>query len=253
MANGDVSVVVPAGWKPPAGDDPGAAAGYVSATGGSGANTIAVTGTGPWTVTVSGVTLDQGAAQTLPMNYGDTAGGGAGGDSTGSDGRRHLDDEAALIEPRCAHQYSRPSRRSPSTRQTEQAPSHRASRPSPAPGGLIETLTYTAPAGGLSNGIAHGCGACWVGRTPDLGGSRLHDDLGRRRVRGRADDHRHRSHPYRRPDRGDHVRLGGDGDRGGGPRRAGVAGPESSTAAACSTAIGASPTITVEAADASGS
>ena len=66
MANGDVSFVVPAGWTAPQATTSNAA-GYVTATGGSGTNTIAVTGTGPWTVTVSGVTLNQGAAQTLVM------------------------------------------------------------------------------------------------------------------------------------------------------------------------------------------
>ena len=75
MANGDVSFVVPVGWTAPQSSTP-AAAGYVTATGGSGTNTITVTGTGPWTVDVSGVTLNQGAAQTLVMKYGDTSGGG---------------------------------------------------------------------------------------------------------------------------------------------------------------------------------
>ena len=85
MANGDVSFVVPVGWTAPQATTP-TAAGYVTATGGSGTNTIAVTGAGPWTVTVSGVTLDQGAAQTLVMKYGDTSGGGPGATATATTG-----------------------------------------------------------------------------------------------------------------------------------------------------------------------
>ena len=85
MANGDVSFVVPVGWTAPQSATP-AAAGYVTATGGSGTNTITVTGTGPWTVDVSGVTLNQGAAQTLVMKYGDTSGGGPGATATSTTG-----------------------------------------------------------------------------------------------------------------------------------------------------------------------
>ncbi len=131
MANGDVSVVVPVGWTAPQSTTP-SAAGYVTATGGSGANTIAVTGTGPWTVTVSGVTLNQGSAQTLVLKYGDTSGGGSGRDRDGDDRRGRLVDEAALVEPRHADRARSLARRSPSTRPTEAGPSRRASRPSPA-------------------------------------------------------------------------------------------------------------------------
>ena len=110
---------------------PRAAAGYVTATGGSGTNTIAVTGTGPWTVTVSGVTLDQGAAQTLVMKYGDTSGGGAGATAPATTGgvvwttKQRSSSRGALTN-------SRRSRRSPSTQPTAPARSRRASRPSPA-------------------------------------------------------------------------------------------------------------------------
>ena len=85
MANGDVSFVVPVGWTAPQSTTP-TAAGYVTATGGSGSNTITITGTGPWTVDVSGVTLNQGAAQTLVMKYGDTSGGGPGATAASTTG-----------------------------------------------------------------------------------------------------------------------------------------------------------------------
>jgi len=85
MANGDVSFVVPAGWTAPQATT-ATAAGYVTATGGTGTNSISVSGTGPWTVTVSGVTLDQGSAQTLVMKYGDTGGGGPGATATATTG-----------------------------------------------------------------------------------------------------------------------------------------------------------------------
>ena len=125
-----------------------------TATGGSGTNSIAVTGTGPWTVTVSGVTLDQGAAQTLPAEL-------RRHERRRSRGPQRLQRPAHVVwttKQRSSSrgtldQSRRCSRRSPSTRPMAQAPSHRASRPSPAPRpALTETLTYTAPAGGLSNG-----------------------------------------------------------------------------------------------------
>ena len=82
MANGDVTFVVPAGWTAPQATMP-TAAGYVTATGGSGTNTISVVGQ---TVTVSGVTLNQGVPQTLVMKYGDTSGGGPGATATATTG-----------------------------------------------------------------------------------------------------------------------------------------------------------------------
>ncbi|HEX7105178.1 MAG TPA: cell wall-binding repeat-containing protein, partial [Acidothermaceae bacterium] len=71
LADGEVDVVVPSSWTQPI-DSPGAA--YVTATGGSGANTVTISGSGPWTIAVSGVSLSPGG--TLRITYGDTASGG---------------------------------------------------------------------------------------------------------------------------------------------------------------------------------
>ena len=151
MANGSVSFVVPAGWTPPQATTP-SAAGYVSATGGSGANSIAVTGTGPWTVTVSSVTLDQGAAQTLLLNYGDTSSGGAGATAPAATGgviwttRQRSSSRGALtnlgVQPTITVYAADGAGTVASSLATV----------SGSQTGLIETLTYTAPAGGLSNG-----------------------------------------------------------------------------------------------------
>ena len=151
MANGSVSFVVPAGWTPPQATTP-AAAGYVSASGGSGANSIAVTGTGPWTVTVSGVTLDQGAAQTLLLNYGDTSGGGPGATAPAATGaviwttKQRSSSRGALtnlgVQPTITVYAADGAGTVASSLSTV----------SGSQTGLIETLTYTAPAGGLSNG-----------------------------------------------------------------------------------------------------
>ncbi|HEY5059098.1 MAG TPA: Ig-like domain-containing protein [Gaiellaceae bacterium] len=151
MANGDVSFLVPAGWTAPQATTP-AAAGYVTAAGGSGANTIAVTGAGPWTVTVSGVTLNQGAADTLVMTYGDTSGGGAGATAPATTG-------GAVWTTK-----ERSSSRGVLTSLTAQPTItvHAAdgggtllsglTAVSGSQSGLSETLRFTTPVGGISNG-----------------------------------------------------------------------------------------------------
>ena len=151
MANGDVSFVVPAGWTAPQATT-ASAAGYVTATGGSGTNTIAVTGTGPWTVTVSGVTLNQGAAQTLVMKYGDTSGVGAGATASATTGgvvwttKQRSSSRGALT-----NLAAQPTITVYAADGTGTVASS-LSAVSGSQAALTETLTYTAPAGGLSNG-----------------------------------------------------------------------------------------------------
>ena len=70
VAGGTVAVSVPAGWTPPS--STAGQPGYVTASGGTGGDTVSVTGQ---TITVSGVTLVAGA--TLQITYG--SGGGAAG------------------------------------------------------------------------------------------------------------------------------------------------------------------------------
>ena len=124
----------------------------MTATGGSGTNTIAVTGTGPWTVTVSGVTLDQGAAQTLVIKYGDTSGGGAGATAPATTGgvvwttKQRSSSRGALtnvaVQPTITV-YAADGTGTVASSLSAVSGSQAA---------LTETLTYTAPAGGLSNG-----------------------------------------------------------------------------------------------------
>jgi hypothetical protein len=151
MANGDVSFVVPVGWTAPQATTAGAA-GYVTATGGGGTNTIAVTGTGPWTVTVSGVTLNQGSAQTLVLKYGDTSGGGPGSTATATTGavvwsmKQRSSSRGALtalaVSPTVTVYAADGAGTMASSLSTVSA----------SQAGLTETLTYTVPTGGLLNG-----------------------------------------------------------------------------------------------------
>jgi hypothetical protein len=155
MGNGDVSFLVPAGWTAPQATTP-AAAGYVTAAGGSGANTIAIAGTGPWTVTVSGVTLNQGAADTLVMNYGDTSGGGAGATAPATTGGT-----AWTTKERSS---SRGTLTNLGTSPTVTVYAvdgggnvlSTLSAVSGSQSGLSERLTFSTPAGGISNATLTG-------------------------------------------------------------------------------------------------
>jgi hypothetical protein len=151
MANGDVSFVVPAGWTAPQATTAGGA-GYVTATGGSGTDTIAVTGTGPWTVTVSGVTLNQGTAQTLVMKYGDKSGGGAGATGPATTGG-----VAWTTKQRSSSRGTLTSLAAQPTITVYAADgtgtiASSLSAVSGSQAGLTETLTYTVAAGSISNG-----------------------------------------------------------------------------------------------------
>ena len=151
MANGDVSFVVPVGWTVPQATTP-SAAGYVTATGGSGTNTIAVTGAGPWTVTVSGITLNQGAAQTLVMKYGDTGGGGPGATATATTGgvvwttKERSSSRGALTNLAVQPTITVYAADGTGTMASS------LSAVSGSQAGLTETLTYTVAAGGISSG-----------------------------------------------------------------------------------------------------
>ncbi len=150
-ANGDISFVVPAGWTAPQATTANAA-GYVTATGGSGTNTIAVAGTGPWTVTVSGVTLNQGAAQTLVMKYGDTSGGGAGATAPATTGA-----VAWTTKQRSSSRGTLTSLAAQPTITVYAADgtgtiASSLSTVSGSQAGLTETLTYTVATGGISSG-----------------------------------------------------------------------------------------------------
>ncbi len=71
MTDGSISIDIPAGWTAPQ-TASGSTAGYVTTTAGS----PAVSGTGPWTITVSSLTL--AAASTVTVKYGDTSVNAAG-------------------------------------------------------------------------------------------------------------------------------------------------------------------------------
>ena len=151
MANGDVSFVVPVGWTAPQAVT-ATAAGYVTATGGSGTNTIAVTGTGPWTVTVSGITLNQGTAQTLVIKYGDTGGGGPGATATATTGgvawttKERSSSRGTLTALAASPTITVYAADGTGTTASS------LSAVSGSQAGLTETLTYTVAAGGISSG-----------------------------------------------------------------------------------------------------
>ncbi|HUJ92496.1 MAG TPA: hypothetical protein VLW05_07335, partial [Gaiellaceae bacterium] len=152
MANGSVSFVVPVGWSAPSttATDPG----YVTAAGGSGANSIAIAGTGPWTVTVSGVTLNQGGGDTLVLTYGDTSGGGPGATATSATGagtwttqersssRGTMTNLAAAGQPKVTVYAADGSGTVALTFNNASA----------SQSGLSERLTFSTPAGGINNG-----------------------------------------------------------------------------------------------------
>lgn len=78
----DVTLVVPAGWTAPA-SGPSTASGYVSAQKGNctiPAPAISVTGSGPWTVTVHGVTC--GSSKTFSITYAKAGSSGPAGAAT---------------------------------------------------------------------------------------------------------------------------------------------------------------------------
>ncbi|MBV8721208.1 MAG: hypothetical protein JO277_03600, partial [Candidatus Eremiobacteraeota bacterium] len=75
MNAGAVAFQIPSGWTAPQ-TSTANGAGYVTVSGGGGSASRAVTGTGPWTITVSNVTLAQNG--TLTVVYGDKSSSGSG-------------------------------------------------------------------------------------------------------------------------------------------------------------------------------
>ena len=252
MANGSVSFVVPAGWTPPQATTP-AAAGYVSASGGGGANSIAVTGTGPWTVTVSGVTLDQGAAQTLLLNYGDTSSGGPGATAPAATGaviwttKQRSSSRGALtnlgVQPTITVYAADGAGTVASSLSTV----------SGSQTGLIETLTYTAPAGGLSNGtLTVAVPAGWTAPATSAGPGFTTSSVGAVSVAGQTIT----VSGVTRAAGQTVVITYGSGATATAPAAPGAQTwlvREASTGGGVLTAIAASPTITIYAPDASGS
>jgi Bacterial Ig domain len=251
MANGDVSFVVPVGWTAPQSATP-AAAGYVTATGGSGTNTIAVTGAGPWTVTVSGVTLDQGSAQTLVMKYGDTSGGGSGATATPTTGavvwttKQRSSSRGALTSLAVSPTVTVYAADGAGTVVSS------LSAVSGSQTGLTETLTYTAPAGGLLNGsITVAVPAGWTAPSTSAGPGFTTASVGVVSVLGQTITVTGVTRTV-----GQTVVI----TYGSGATATAAAGPgaqtwqvkEASTAGGLLTSIGASPAITIYAPDASG-
>ena len=251
MANGDVSFVVPVGWTAPQSTTP-AAAGYVTAAGGSGANTIAVTGAGPWTVTVSAVTLDQGSAQTLVLKYGDTSGGGSGATATATTGavvwttKQRSSSRGALTnvaaQPTITVYAADGAGNVVST----------LSAVSGSQAGLTGMLTYTAPAGGLLNGtLTVAVPAGWTPPATSVGPGFTTSSVGVVSVAGQTITVTGVTRTF-----GQTVVI----RYGSGATATAAAGPgaqswpikTASTAGGVLTAIAVSPTITIYAPDASG-
>ena len=214
MVNGAVTVLVPAGWTAPS--TVATASGYASASTG----TVSAAGQ---TITVSGVTL--AAAGTVTIVYGDTSSGGGGSTASATTGAQvwqaREQSTAGGVLANLAASPSDHGLRRGWRRRGRIVDHRRLGEP-----GRTHRHAHVHRSGRRDVvGLAHRHRAGRVDAPRHLGGSRLHDLLGRRAVRVRADDHRDRSHPYRRPDRGGHVRLGWNRDLGGDPRRAGVADP----------------------------
>ena len=141
MANGSVSLDVPAGWSAPS--TTGTAAGYATST----AGTLAVAGQ---TITVSGLTLTAGA--TFDIVYGSSAGGGLGATASATTGavtwqfKQRSVDLGTLVNLAA----------SPSITQTSANGSGTMSGAPTTVGyatsGNTLTFTYTAAAGGMASG-----------------------------------------------------------------------------------------------------
>src|SRR5205814_2254748 len=141
MQNGSITLVVPSGWSAPS--TTGANAGFTTASTG-------VVSAAAQTITVSSVTLAGGA--TMTISYGATSGGGPGATATSTTGAQTWQ---ALQKARSAGTLTNLDS-SPSITVyaadgagTTTAP---ISAVSASQTGRTVTFTYTAPAGGISNG-----------------------------------------------------------------------------------------------------
>ena len=145
LDNGSVSVQVPAGWTAP---QTGAGNGQVTVSGGTGTNTITISGTGPWTVRVDNVQLGDdgvGGVETMTITY-------ASGTASASTGAQTWQAQSRGTSTGTMTNLAS----SPSI--TVRAPNGSGTLGSSVSNvangatGQTVTLTYTAATGGMANG-----------------------------------------------------------------------------------------------------
>ena len=153
MTSGAVTLSVPAGWTAPQ-KTTNNAAGYTTATaGGVGVpvGNIAITGTGPWTITISSVSINAG--QTVVITYGDTSGSalGAAAAPTTTGSVTWTTQEKSTAGGTLGSLGA-----SPSVAVNNAADGTGTNTVAPlttlAGTATTETFTYTAPTGGMTNG-----------------------------------------------------------------------------------------------------
>src|SRR6266542_2657425 len=141
LSSGSVTLAVPAGWSAPS--TAGANAGYTTASSG----TVSVSGQ---TITVSSLTL--AAGNTFTITYGSTAGGGPGATATSSTGAQTWQaQEKSTGGGSLANLGSSPSITVSAADGSGTLTSSTSAVPRSSTGNTI-TFTYTAATGGLSNG-----------------------------------------------------------------------------------------------------
>src|SRR5947209_11770075 len=141
ISNGSVTLAVPSGWSAPS--TTGSAAGYTTASSG----TVSVSGS---TITVSSLTLAGGS--TFTVTYGSTAGGGPGATATSSTGAQTwTTQEKSTSSGSLADIASQPSI-TVNAADGAGTISSSISNVSASQAGRTITFTYTAPAGGIASG-----------------------------------------------------------------------------------------------------
>ena len=242
MVNGAVTVLAPAGWTAPS--TVATASGYASASTG----TVSAAGQ---TITVSGVTL--AAAGTVTIVYGDTSGGGGGSTASATTGAqvwqaRQQSTAGGVL----ANLAASPSITVYAADGAGTAVSS-ITVVSANQAGRTVTLTYTAAAGGmLSGSLTVAVPAGWTPPATSAGPGFTTSSVGVLSVSGQTIT----VTGVTRTAGQTVVVTYGSGGTATSAATPGVQAwqiQESSTAAGVSTAIGASPSITVEAADGSGS
>ncbi len=142
MRNGSVTLVVPAGWSAPS--TTGTAAGYTTATSG----TVSVASQ---TITVSGLTLTAGS--TFTVTYGSTAGGGPGATATATTGAQtwQAQQRSSSASGALTNLAASPSVTVNAADGTGTLTTPTTNVAASSAGNTL-TFTYTAAAGGMSNG-----------------------------------------------------------------------------------------------------
>ena len=246
--NGSVTLVVPAGWSAPS--TTGANAGYTTSSSG----TLSVASQ---TITVSSLTL--AAGNTATITYGDTSGGGAGATATSSTGAQTWQAQAKSTagglarEPRLFAEHHRLC--GGRLRDADDADDQRVGEPDRqnthlhvhrAGGRHLERLGNPRRPGRLERTVDHGRERRLLDlelRHARRRGTDHHRLVPHARVRQHGDDHVRR-HQWRRPRRDGHVEH-----RAHRPGRHRPSPPPAGSLAN----LGASPSVTVYAADGSGS